>query len=118
MVKKNCKLLMLIMAFMLLSSVNVFAEPTDVELEVEYIDPDQDGSSSHRGIIFIPMLGLNNYTLVFYTPCDNYILRLLNEDNEVEFFTSIPSGTHTMVLPSYLSGEYRIEIIRPVRLKK
>lgn len=100
------------MAFMLLSSENVFADPIDIELESEYIDPNQGDPENHRGAIFIPSVGIENFILFFNSPCDNCTLRLINEDNEVEYSTTISFGTRTMVLPSYLSGEYRIEIIR------
>jgi len=100
-----------VMAFFPLFSLGVYADPTDLELEVGYEDP-FNNDDGHRGPILIPRIGIDAHSLFFYTTCDNCTLRILNEDSEVEYSTTIPSGTHTMVLPSYLSGEYRIEIIR------
>jgi len=62
--------------------------------------------------VVIPTITQDGNTLTFITSCDNCTLRLINEDDEIEYSVIIPSDTHTMVLPSYLSGEYRIEIVR------
>lgn len=105
-------LMMLMMAFLLLTSISVSAkQPTDINLEAGYVDPEDEGGDPHRSPILIPEVGIDNYTLTFYTPCDGCTLRLLDENDNIPFVTVIPVGTTTLVLPSYLSGTYQIQII-------
>jgi len=112
MANKKSLMMMLMMAFLLLTSISVSAkQPTDINLEAGYVDPEDEGGDPHRSPILIPQVGIDNYTLTFYTPCDGCTLRLLDENDNIPFVTVIPVGTTTLVLPSYLSGTYQIQII-------
>ena len=98
------------MALLPLSSVNVCAEdPDDIDFEGGYVDPNL-GSEHPR--TSIPHVGIDGYTLYFYTPCDGCVLRLSDENDNVVYSTVIPTGAATLILPSYLSGNYKIEIIQ------
>ena len=111
--KERFVLLMMIMALLPLSSVNVRADnPDDIDLEVGYDDPDYQDPENQR--TSIPQLGINGYTLYFYTPCDGCVLRLSDENDNVVYSTVIPTGSTSLVLPSYLSGDYKIEIIQGI----
>lgn len=113
MAKKRLLLFALMMALLPLSSLSVSAEnPGDIDLEVGYADPDLNQNPDQRSPILIPHVSIDGYSLLFYTPCDGSTLRLLDENDNVVYSTVIPDGTSTLVLPSYLSGNYRIEIIR------
>lgn len=115
MVKKRFLLLSLIMALLPLSSVHVSAEnPDDIDLEAEYVDPNMGDNGEQRNPILIPHVNINGYTLTFYTPCDGCNLRLSDENGNVVYSTVIPVGATSLVLPSYLSGEYKIEIIQGI----
>lgn len=112
MAKKRLLLFALMMALLPLSSLRVSAEnPGNIDLQVGYDDPDY-GTEQPRSPVLIPHVGIDGYSLLFYTPCDGSTLRLLDENDNVVYSTVIPDGTSTLVLPSYLSGNYRIEIIR------
>ena len=112
MANKKSLMMMLMMAFLLLTSISVSAkQPTDINLEAGYVDPEDEGGDPHRSTILIPEVGIDNYTLTFYTPCDGCTLRLLDENDNIAFVTMIPVGSTTLVLPSYLSGTYQIQII-------
>ena len=102
---------MLMMALLPLSSLNVCADdPDDIDLEVGYNDPNDPLDPYSRGLI--PHVGIDGYTLYFYTPCDGCILRLSDENDNVVYSTVIPTGAATLILPSYLSGNYKIEIVQ------
>lgn len=104
---------MLIMALLPLSSMHVSAgNPGDIDLEVSFDDPTNTFDPEKRSPIFIPHVGIDGFILTFYTPCDGRTLRLLDNNGDVEYSTVIPAGTTSLVLPAYLSGEYRIEIIQ------
>lgn len=84
----------------------------ELELQVAYDNTPGSITPKPKSPVVIPTITQDGNTLTFITSCDNCTLRLINEDDEVEYSVIIPSDTHTMVLPSYLSGEYRIEIVR------
>ena len=107
MTKKRFLLMALMMAMFSSFSVRVQADPVDLNLG--YVDPKDGESEQHRGSVTIPEVDLDDNTLSFITPCDGCTLRLLDENDNVVFTTIISSST--IVLPSTLSGDYRIEII-------
>ena len=111
MTKKSFLMISLLTVMLSLTSVSVYADPTDILLQVNYEDPDYGNDGQHRGPVLIPEVGLDGYSLIFNTPCDSYTLRLLDENGAVVYSTVIPTGATSLVLPSYLSGEYEIQII-------
>lgn len=101
------------MVWLPLSSMRMSAQnPTDIDLEAGYVDPNSGYDEDQRSLILIPHIGIDDYTLTFYTSCDGYTLQLLDENDNIAFVTRIPIGATSLVFPSYLSGTYRIEIIR------
>ncbi|MBR1556297.1 MAG: hypothetical protein IJ647_00840 [Prevotella sp.] len=84
----------------------------ELELQIAYDDTPSISNPKPKTPVVIPTIIQNGHILLFITSCDNCTLRLINEDGEVEHSIVIPPGTNTLILPSYLSGEYRIEIIR------
>ena len=108
--KSKVFILTLMMLIPSSSSMYVFASPEEIPLQVGYVDPTSNQDDYQRAPIMIPRIEMDGYNITFYTPCDGCILRLLNEDGEVAYTTVINSTS--LVLPSHLSGNYRIEIIR------
>lgn len=55
MANKKSLMMMLMMAFLLLTSISVSAkQPTDINLEAGYVDPEDEGGDPHRSPILIP----------------------------------------------------------------
>ena len=107
---KKSFIISLLAAMLSLGNVSVYADPVGIDLQ--YVDPDNGDEGLHKSPITIPDIGLEDYTLYFYTPCDGCTLRLLDENENVVFSTVIPTNTASLVLPSTLSGEYEIQIIQ------
>ena len=101
---------LLVMLLFASSSENVLASIDPIPLEVGYVDPILQ--NTHRGPVLIPEVSIEDYTLYFDTPCDGCVLRVVNELGVVEYITVIPVGADELVLPSYLSGDYELQIIR------
>ena len=99
------KLFALMMAFVPFSNVSIDAAPVPVNLSIE--DPTINQEGSHRGPA-IPLVGIEDYTLTFTTPCYGYTLELLDEDGDVVYTTIVTSDT--LVLPSTLEGEYQLRL--------
>ena len=84
----------------------------EIDLEEGFYDPTQNHEPYEKGPVLVPSVSIEYYTLYFMTPCDGCTLRLLDEDDVVVYSTVIPTGTTNLVLPSYLSGEFEIQIIQ------
>lgn len=110
--KKKCLFLVLLLALLPLSNLYVMAQPID--FGVGYEDPQNPEDDYPRSPILIPNVDIDGYTLTFYTPCDGCVLRLIDENDVVAYSTVIPTGATSLVLPSYLSGDYEIQIVRGV----
>ncbi len=108
--KKRLFVLLLTLAMLPLSNLCVMAQPID--FGVGYVDPTDPTGDYPRSPILLPEVDIDGYTLTFYTPCDGCVLRLVNENDVVVYSTIIPTGATSLVLPSYLSGEYQIQIIQ------
>ena len=106
----NKKLIVLVlMAILLLPSVRTMAKPENVPLE--YDDPSYNQENPNKSPVLVPEVSIEDYTLYFNTPCDGYVLRLVDEFDNVVYSTVIPVGATSLVLPSYLSGTYELQII-------
>ena len=93
-----------------LTSVQANAFNGIIPLQVRYDDPSNTETNPTRDPISIPTVSLDGYTLTFDTPCDSCTLRLAEPSGQVVYSVLIPVGCDELVLPSYLSGEYEIQI--------
>lgn len=109
--KKHFLIISLLTAMLSLASVSVFAVPVNIPLHAGYEDPNDGNSGLQKGSAPIPSISLDDYSLIFNTPCDGYTLRLLDEDGVVVYSVVIPTDTTSLVLPSWLSGDYQIELV-------
>ena len=112
MTKKRFLIISCLAAVLSFTSVNVYADPEGVDLQVGYIDPNNGDDGQPKTPILIPEVSLDDHTLFFDTPCDGCTLRLVDANNNVVYSTVIPTGTTSLVLPSSLSGEYKLQIIQ------
>ena len=112
MVTKRLFLLTLVMALLPLTSEFVSAFPIGVQLQVRIDDPEDNQENKNRTPVLIPDVSIEGYTLCFDTPCDGCTLRVVNEDGDVEYTIVIADGTDELELPSYLEGEYELQIVR------
>ena len=110
--KKSMLFIMCLMALLSFTSENVYASPKSINLQVGYVDPTEGNDGENRSPILVPEISLDGYSVIFNTPCDGCTLRLLDANDNVVYSTVIPTGTTSLVLPSYLSGEYEIQIIQ------
>lgn len=96
------------MAFTSFCYASEAGEP--IPLEGGYINPTA-GSGNHKGPDQVPEISLDDHTLYFFTPCDDYTLNLVDENDVVVYTIVIPAGTTSWVLPATLSGEYELQLI-------
>lgn len=106
--------LFLISAFFWALSVPVLSQGvlSPINLEVGLIDPTPSQGGQHKVPVQVPSVSLDGHTLYFFTPCDGCTLNLVDENDVVVYTLVIPAGTTSLALPSDLSGEYELQIIR------
>ena len=84
MANKKSLMMMLMMAFLSLTSISMSAKkPTGINLEAGYIDPEGNIDDKQRSPIPIPYVGIDDYVLTFYTPCGGDTLQLLDDNDNV-----------------------------------
>ena len=110
--KKGLLFFSLMMAILPFTSVRVNAIPVEISLQVTIDDPTAGIPDPHRGPVLIPEVSIDGYELLFGTPCDGYVLRIVNASDQVEYTTVIPTNATSLVLPSTLSGDYELQIVQ------
>lgn len=113
------KKLILSLALLLASSFSdVFAQISgeyngvEIILHTNIIDPTIPEGPVRRSPIRVPSISIDDHTLFFNSSCDGCTLRLYNEEGDLVVNLIIPDNSSTISLPSFLTGEYEIQIIR------
>jgi len=81
-------------------------------LQVRIIDPTVQDEPIGRNPVDIPLLSVEANNISFITPCDGYTLRLVNEEGGIDYSIRIAANTSNITIPSYLTGEYELQLIR------
>ncbi len=82
-----------------------------IHLEVRYFDPSMTSNQDPRGPIDPPLVYLEDYTLTFEVDHPEYVLYIKDEDDAVVYSTVVSTTVTEVVLPSYLSGDYEIDLV-------
>ena len=109
MTKKSFMVIMMT-ALLPLATPQLNAAQVPVQLQVRYDDPKINQSGGPKSPVLVPGVSIDDYVLTFDASCLGCELRLMDEDGDVVYTSTITSST--LVLPSYLSGEYELQIIR------
>lgn len=102
----------LFLVFLLLTSVVSLAEVPYygmISFEVRYFDPTYPPKPRPKSPINVPTVILDDYELTFQSAHPAYTL-FLYEDNVLIHSTEISPEITTVNLPSWLSGEYEIQL--------
>lgn len=81
-------------------------------LQVKIVDPSNPYPPIKKSPIAMPTIYLDGYNIQFETSCDDCTLQLVNEEGDIEYSITVPANTTSLALPSSLSGEYELQIIR------
>jgi len=93
----------------LLPSVRMMAVPVEVPLEVGYDDPSYDQENPGRNPAYIPSVIQNDYTITFLAIHPAYTLNIV-ANGVVVYSVALSPYTTSIVLPSWLSGQYEIQL--------
>ena len=82
-----------------------------VQLTNGAFDPKPIGIPVPKSPIQPPTVYIDDYTLSFEADHPEYVLSIKDEEDEVVYTTVVSSSQTQVILPSTLSGEYKIELI-------
>ena len=76
------------------------------------IDPTNgDNSGGKFDPSRMPIISIERNVVYFHSSCGVCTLRLLNLEGKTEFSAHVPVGCTRVLIPSYLLGEYELQII-------
>ena len=97
----------LIIAALLISAGIATYGNTAVPLTVGILDPSSTTSGPGKTPVFAPSLWQDGYELTFLTTHVGYAIDIV-QNGIVVYSVDVDEGTTSIVLPSWLSGEYEI----------
>lgn len=108
--KMNCmkKQVVLLFASLLFGWVFAYSQPVDLGVGNDD-DPDPTLPLPGKGSIVVPSVDLDGYELSFQSSHPTYTLYIV-EDEVVVYSVVVSSTTTSVVLPSWLSGEYKLQL--------
>ena len=101
------KLLLLLACALMLSSYAFAGDPVPLDFD----DPMNLGNGHPKSPIEVPLVYIEDYTLLFEANHPDYVLYIKDEDDVVVYSTAVYSAQTQVVLPSTLSGDYKIELV-------
>lgn len=81
-----------------------------IPLSVNYDDEQPVTNGQPRTPMYPPLVYIEDYTLLFEATHPEYVLYIKDENNNVVYTTTVYSTQTQVVLPSSLSGDYKIQL--------
>ena len=82
-----------------------------IDLGAKRYPPLEEGDPTPRSPIYIPTASLDGHTFYINGGHADFLVQLLDEDDNVAYQTVMPSDVGSIVLPSTLSGTYQIQLL-------
>lgn len=82
------------------------ATPVDLSVSIS----DHTGTAPGHPKTSIPSIDLTDGVLTFHSNHADFALQILDEDGVVVYSVAVPSTQTTVVLPSWLNGEYELRL--------
>lgn len=97
---------------MFVSSLSVNAQD-EIILTPSRVNNEGSGNGNPRGPIYIPTASIDGHTFYISNGHPDYVLQVVDPDDEtnVVYEILVPAGVNSVVLPSWLVGEYVIQLL-------
>jgi hypothetical protein len=106
------KIVVVLMLFMAMGVTNLYAgEGAPLDLEVRIIDGKPTHPGNPKTPILIPTVWQDGYELEIETPHAEYVLNIVS-GTTVVYTVAVPANVSLVVLPSWLSGTYELQLIQ------
>ena len=112
--KQNIRRLLIILGFISL----LLSFPTDAkaikeefELYVRIVEPGKESKPISRAPMRKPSLFIDGYLLQIDRPCNGDIIRLVDENGNIQYSSVVDTNSNKISLPGYLTGTFEIQLI-------
>lgn len=109
--KKKVLFLTLSLLVSLIGAPKVWADEEEVPLDTEVIDPTLGEGGNPRSPINPPHASIDDHTFYVNSSHADFVVYLVDENEQVVYCTLMPSNVSSINLPTYLVGTYRIELL-------
>ena len=92
-------------------AANMFADDPIENITLNIIKNGSTGNGNPRTPILVPTASLDGHTFYINGGHADFLVQLLDEDDNVVYQTVMPSDVSSIVLPSTLSGDYQIQLL-------
>ena len=113
--KQNMRRLLIILGFisLLLSfPTEAKAIKEEVELYLRIIEPGKESKPISRAPMRKPSLFIDGYLLQIENPRNGDIIRLVDENGNIQYSSVVDANSNQISLPGYLTGTFEIQLIR------
>lgn len=106
------KIVVVLMLFMAMGVTNLYAGEGDpLDLEVRIIDGKPTHQGNPRTPVLVPTVWQDGYELEIETPHAEYVLNIVS-GTTVVYTVVVSANVSLVVLPSWLSGTYELQLIQ------
>lgn len=110
------KKIIFLAALLLTTSSSLLAEEQSLLLNVRYADPidliGKGPGTDHRSPARKPTIIVSDRTFILNGAFEGCCLYLVSENDEVVFSYNIEVGCDEIMIPSYISGTFELQIVR------
>ena len=115
--KNFLKMMIAVVCMAFVTPAYASGEGVQVDLQMSIWDPTTQNGGPRKApprpsAVGIPTVFLDGYALYFDEPCNGCTLQILDENEEIVYAVALPNGTTEWELPEFVSGEYKLQIIR------
>lgn len=86
----------------------------EVELYVRIVEPGKESKPISRAPMRKPSLFIDGYLLQIDRPCNGDIIRLVDENGNIQYSSVVDTNSNKISLSGYLRGTFEIQLIRGI----
>lgn len=105
------KLFLMLLCLSALNVNSTSAENREIDLDIEIIDDTPAGPGHSKTVVHMPRIYQDAHKLTLSSFHPEFIINIVKDD-EVVYSSVVPASVTEFELPSYLSGEYIINIVK------
>ena len=105
------KVFILLLCLSALNLNGVSAESVKINLSVEIIDDKPAGPGHSKSVVHMPHIYQDGCKLILSSSHPEYLINIV-QDDEIVYSSVIPAGVTEFELPSYISGECTIKLVK------
>ena len=107
------KLIVIILVLFTIGAYNCYAQKgQEIPLTLQYDERGNPTNPVKRAPMRMPSLFIDGYLLQIDRPCNGDIIRLVDENGNIQYSSVVDANSNQISLPGYLTGTFEIQLIR------